>query len=222
MLLSRKPAYMKTMMKQNNANSMASVPTVISRGKKRNCKSARRLTKQCIRSKMLLRLKSHKEEARKRKNQSIKTKLFRTSVFRKAKTVMFYISFGGEVDTSNMIETAKKLGKTIVVPVCKHNKITLRPCILMHKAKLEKGPYGICQPADKNFIKAEDLDLVIVPGLAFDKKGNRLGRGRGCYDYFLKRLFNRVPTVGLAYDFQILPSIPTTKTDISVRRVIFS
>lgn len=178
------------------------------------------LTKQQIRSKILLRLKIQKEEDRDRKSKLIKRKLFRTSVFKKAKKVMFYISFGGEVNTQDMIKEAQRLGKIVAVPVCKRRKITIRPCILHNKAKLNKGPYGICEPAVKEYIRLEDLDLVIVPGIAFDKKGNRLGRGRGCYDHFLNRSTLDTASIGLAFDFQILPSLPTTTTDIKIGRVI--
>ncbi len=179
------------------------------------------LTKQRIRSKILSVLRYHKEEDRKRKSRIIKTRLFRTRIFKKAKVVMFYISFGGEVKTEQMIKEAQKLGKIIAVPICKHYRI-IKPCVLTDKAKLKKGPYGISEPAVQNFIDIKNLDLVIVPGLAFDKKGNRLGRGKGCYDYFLKKLPNKIPSIGLAYNFQILPSIPTTKTDISVDNVIYA
>ncbi len=181
------------------------------------------LTKKQIRSKILLKLKTQKEEDRDRKSKIIKNKLFRASVFKKAKMVMFYMSFDGEVNTQDMIREAHRLGKIVAVPVCKGNRVTLRPCILRDKGKLKEGPYyGICEPAVKEYIKLERLDLVIVPGVAFDKKGNRLGRGRGCYDYFLKRLRPDTASIGLAFDFQILPSLPTTTTDVSVDSVIFA
>lgn len=179
-----------------------------------------RLTKQQIRSKILLKLKIQKEEYRNKKSRIIKNKLFRTPEFIKAKIVMFYVSFNGEVNTQNMIKETKRLGKIVVVPVCKGNRVILRPCILQDNTKLTKGPYGICEPAVKEFVKLKDLDLVIVPGVAFDKKGNRLGRGKGCYDYFLKSFPKKIASIGLAFDFQILPYIPATKTDVRVRRVI--
>jgi len=179
-----------------------------------------KLTKKQIRSKILLRLKTQKEEDRDRKSKIIKERLFRTPVFKKAKTVMFYMSFDGEVKTQDMIKAAHKLGKIVAVPVCKGNRITIRPCVLRSKGKLKNGPYGICEPAVKEYIKPEDLDLVIVPGIAFDKKGNRLGRGRGCYDYFLKRVTCDTASIGLAFDFQILPSIPATTTDVKISRII--
>lgn len=181
------------------------------------------LTKRQIRSKILSKLKAQKEEDRDQKSKIIKERLLKTQVFKHAKIVMFYLSFDGEVNTLEMIKEAQNLGKIVAVPVCKKNRIIIRPCILTHKAKLKKGPFGVCEPAIKKSIDLKNLDLVIVPGLAFDKKGNRLGRGKGCYDLFLKKLYLKdIPTIGLAFDFQILPSIPTTKRDVSVKKVIFA
>jgi len=171
---------------------------------------------------MLLRLKTQKEEDRDRKSKIIKEKLFRASVFKKAKIVMFYMSFDGEVNTEDMIKEAHRLGKIVAVPVCKSNRITIRPCLLRAKTKLKDGSYGVCEPAVKEYIKLEDLDLVIVPGVAFDKKGNRLGRGRGCYDHFLKRVHSNAVSIGLAFDFQILPALPATTTDVRIGKVIFA
>lgn len=179
------------------------------------------MTKSEIRSKILLRLKIQKEEDRKRKSKIIKNKLLKHKVFQKAKIVMFYISFDGEVETKEMIKEARKLGKIVAVPVCKRNRI-IKPCLLREKARLLRGPYGIGEPAIKEFITLENLDLVVVPGVAFDKKGNRLGRGKGYYDKFLTTLAKCSASLGLAFDFQVLPNLPTTKTDVSVERVLFA
>ncbi|PIQ87912.1 MAG: 5-formyltetrahydrofolate cyclo-ligase [Candidatus Omnitrophica bacterium CG11_big_fil_rev_8_21_14_0_20_43_6] len=180
------------------------------------------LTKAQIRSKILSRLKTQKEEDRSRKSKLITGKLLKDKVFKKAKIVMFYIAFGGEVNTEEMIREAKKIGKLICVPVCRKDKETMQPAILEDHAKLIKGPYGVLEPATQVQVKPQDLDLVIVPGLAFDKKGNRLGRGKGCYDRFLCSLSEKTPSIGLAFDFQILPLVPTTCHDVSVKQVIFS
>ncbi len=189
-------------------------------GIKMELKPSQTLTKKQIRSKIISKLKIQKEEDRNKKSRAIKDRLFGSSVFKKAKIVMFSISFNGEVNTQDMLKEAKRLGKIVVVPVCKRHRVTIRPCILQDKAKFKKGPYGICEPAVKKFINPEDLNLVIVPGIAFDKKGNRLGRGRGCYDYFLQKLPKETISIGLAFDFQILPFIPATHTDVRVHRVI--
>jgi len=167
-------------------------------------------------------MQRQKEEEQDRKSRTIKEKLFRTQVFQKAKTVMFYIAFRGEVKTGEMIKEARKLGKIVAVPVCKKDRITLRPSILDANAELKKGPYGIYEPALERSVRLKDLDLVIVPGVAFDKKGRRLGRGKGFYDRFLKRLTKDTVSVGLAFDFQILPFLPATTHDVSVNKVIFA
>jgi len=179
------------------------------------------LTKSQIRNKILLRLKTQKEEDRSKKSKIIKERLFRSLFFKKAKAIMFYLSFDGEVNTKEMIKEAQKIGKIVAVPVCQRNRI-IKPARLTKKAKLKKGPYGICEPAVKRFMNGKDLDLVIVPGVAFDRQGNRLGRGKGHYDYFLKKIFKRTTSVGLAFDFQILSFLPTTKRDTSVDRIIFA
>jgi 5-formyltetrahydrofolate cyclo-ligase len=178
------------------------------------------LTKRQLRSKILLILKKQKEEDRERKSRLIQNKLFRTKVFRKAKRIMFYVSFAGEVQTQGMIKEAQKLGKVIAVPVCAKKNRMLKACLLEEKAKLVRGPYGIWEPAGKRCLHPKDIELVIVPALALDKAGNRLGRGKGYYDRFLKTLAKRATSVGLAFDFQILPAVPTTEQDVSVQRVI--
>lgn len=180
------------------------------------------LTKAQIRSKILLRLKIQEEKDRTRKSRLITDKLLRNKVFKKAKIVMFYIAFGGEVNTESMIREAKKIGKVICVPMCRKDKEIMQPARLEDHAKLKKGPYGVCEPVAEILVKPKDLDLVIVPGLAFDKKGNRLGRGKGYYDRFLGSLSNKTHSIGLAFDFQILPLVPTTTYDVSVKQIIFS
>jgi 5-formyltetrahydrofolate cyclo-ligase len=66
------------------------------------------------------------------------------------------------------------------------------------------------------------LDLVITPGVAFDKKGNRLGRGKGYYDRFLSKIPKDTPSIGLAFNLQVLPAVPVTSQDVSVKKVIFA
>ncbi|MDD3346060.1 MAG: 5-formyltetrahydrofolate cyclo-ligase [Candidatus Omnitrophica bacterium] len=175
-----------------------------------------------MRSKILLKLKNQEEADRNRKSSIIQSKLLRNRVFKKARTVMFYVAFGGEVNTEGMIREAKKTGKLICVPVCKKDKTIMQPAILEDQSKLKKGPYGVLEPVSGGLLDPEDVDLVIVPGLAFDKHGNRLGRGKGCYDRFLSALSGSTRSIGLAFDFQVFPAVPTTKHDVSVNQVIFS
>ena len=154
----------------------------------------------------------------------IKNKLFQLEEFKKAKTILFYASFDGEVETFEMMKQAQKLGKTIGLPRILGKEGRISPlAVASLEDGLENGPYGIQQPkTDKAKAIARDhLDMVIVPGVAFDKKNNRLGRGGGYYDRFLEDLPAHVPTIGLAFDFQIVDSLSFQEEhDISVSRVL--
>jgi len=179
------------------------------------------LTKSQLRTKILDILRNHKEEDRSKKSNAIKERLFKTSVFRKAKNVMFYIAFDGEVDTEKMIQHARILGKMITVPVCSRNG-GITPCLLNDNVKLVRGLYGTRVPAVKCASGSRGIDLVVVPGVAFDRRGNRLGRGKGCYDIFLGKIPKDTPSIGLAFDFQILSSLPAAPHDVSVQKVLWS
>ncbi len=161
---------------------------------------------------------TQKEEDRNRKSGIIARKLLRSGLFRRAKNVMVYIALGGEVDTKDMIRILRRNAKTIVVPVCRASG-RMAACRLPERGALVHGVYGTREPAVKSVVQVRDIDVVLVPGLAFDRRGNRLGRGKGCYDRFLKRLPPRTRTIGLAFDFQIMPSLPVTAHDTAVDRV---
>jgi len=182
------------------------------------------MTKHETRKQILKRLKGQKEELRYKKSLKIKKQLFSQPQFIQADTVMFYISKDGEVDTRNMIKDALKKGKKIVVPVTLVKEKKIMPSELKeYKKELGLGPYGIYQPK-KPFIRKvlpKDIDLAIVPGVAFDRRGNRLGRGGGYFDRFLAILKKRnIPMFGLAFKFQILKRLPVMPHDIPVTKLI--
>lgn len=179
------------------------------------------LTKEDIRCKMLTRLKRQKEEERLKKSDLVTKTLINTEVFKKAKTIISYIAFGGEVETKQIMTYAHKLGKKVGVPFCGVSR-NMQVCRWEPGICLSRGIYGTWEPTIKEGISTRDIDLVIVPGLAFDILGNRLGRGKGFYDRFLRRVPLRVATVGLAFDFQILPRVPVTPNDFRIDQVIFA
>lgn len=123
---------------------------------------------------------------------------------------MFYCSFKGEVNTYPMMEKAIGLKKRVAVPFIKKETRQIVAMLIESTKELIPGSYGIPSPrydAAKEIFPA-DLDLVLAPGVAFDKANNRLGRGAGYYDRFLSELPSTVPVVGLAYDLQLVPAIP--------------
>ncbi len=182
--------------------------------------------KRKLREKLLGKLRTHKEDDRLKKSLKVGEKLFCLKEFLRAKTVLFYLSFDGEVDTVRMIKDAMKRGKRVAVPVIRRETKEIIPSLIKDlDAELKTGPYGVRHPKEEYIrpIPLDSIDLVVVPGLAFDEAGNRLGRGMGYYDKFLSRLPKDVPSVGLAFDFQMLRDFPPLEPhDFSVSRVLFA
>ena len=182
--------------------------------------------KKKIREELIKRLRAYKEEERLKKSSVIGRKLFALKDFIEAKTILFYLSFDGEVDTQGMIKDSIKQGKRVAVPAIQKEHKKIIPSLVEElDSELKTGPYGVRHPKDEHLrpVALERLDLVIVPGLAFDEAGNRLGRGMGYYDRFLSQLPKHVPTIGLAFDFQIIPDFPPLEShDFSVSKVLFA
>ena len=185
--------------------------------------NVKKITKQNLREKILGFLRNQKEEDRSAKSGVILNKLLKLPEFQKAQTVLFYMPFDGEVNTLDMIKKAKEMGKKIGLPRILRKVKEIIPVLTYCLDKeLEMGPYGIQQPKDdsKMALKIEDLDMVVVPGVAFDGQNNRLGRGGGYYDRFLRKLPSQIPTIGLAFDFQLIERLPRQEHDVAVARVL--
>ncbi len=185
-------------------------------------KTKAELTKSKLRSKILTVLRKQKEEDRQNKSKKIKKKLFSLVEFKKAKRVMFYIAQDAEVETKEMIQDAQRQGKIVAVPVCERNKKKIIPCKIGLKEKFKKGSYGIKEPLIKRPLAIKDIDLVIVPGVAYDLRGHRLGRGGGYYDSLLRTLPAKTISIGLAFEVQISTHLPVTKNDVAVDEVLFA
>ena len=160
------------------------------------------------------------------KSTAIREKLFSLNEFKDAKNIMFYVSFNNEVNT---IETIKELSKNkkenkknIIVPYVEKNNPILQLSEIKDFSDLEPKTFGILEPK-KNKIKNFDidrLDLVIVPGIAFDKNGHRIGYGYGYYDRLLGKLGDKATKTGLCYEFQLIDKIPEEKHDIPMDIII--
>ncbi|MDP2652421.1 MAG: 5-formyltetrahydrofolate cyclo-ligase [Candidatus Omnitrophota bacterium] len=176
-------------------------------------------TKTIIRNRALNLLRNQKEEDRRHKSLVILEKLFALKEFVKANTILFYAAFDGEVETVEMINRARKLGKQVAIPTIIKERTMIVPTLIDDYEKdCEPGPYGVPVPRPEcgRVLSLEDIDLAVVPGVAFDAAGRRLGRGAGYYDRFLARLPKDTPTVGLAFDFQVVDSLPRDNHDLPV------
>lgn len=182
-------------------------------------------SKEALREKMRQKLNCQTGSERRKKSLVIQKKLFAQKDFLASRCVMLYVSKEtGEVETGPVIKKALKMGKKVALPVTLVREKRIAPVYLTGlREGLRKGPYGIYEPRkskSKRQVKLKDIDLVIVPGLCFDRNNNRLGRGQGYYDRFLERLPDGTPRIGLGFRFQLLKKIPTTKNDISLTKVI--
>jgi 5-formyltetrahydrofolate cyclo-ligase len=178
--------------------------------------------KHAIRKEILKKLRSQSPGERLRKSDLIKEQLFQEEEFKKAQCVMLYVSTDEEVDTKRMIDETLEMGKKVCVPVVVKGSKRIIASELKEHSALQKGPYGIYQPAENSVraVPLEDIDLVVVPGVAFDAHKVRLGRGHGYYDRFLSDLPKGTRTIGLAFDFQVVEKLPRDSHDIPVSKTI--
>lgn len=143
-------------------------------------------------------------------------------VYKKARVIMFYLSYGSEVFTDFMVNWTLGEGKTVVVPTIKNTvNIEMQAVRILKLEDACQSVYDIRQPAPnpKKTVDKDDIDLFFVPGVAFNINGYRTGYGKGYYDRWLKNVpFEK--TVGLVYDFQITDRVPIEKHDVPVGVVI--
>ena len=150
------------------------------------------------------------------KSQKIAKNLFALSEFKKSKTAVFFVSFGSEVHTHEMIAKALK-AKTVAVPKVINNEIV--PSIIHDLENLVEGKFRILEPMDSIKVSSKSIDVVIVPGLAFDLNGHRVGYGFGYYDRFL-RTVPKAAKIGLCFDFQLVEKIENHELDVPVDFIV--
>ncbi|MDN5312237.1 MAG: 5-formyltetrahydrofolate cyclo-ligase [Thermoanaerobacteraceae bacterium] len=153
------------------------------------------------------------------KSAKIMSRLFSLSEFRGAKTIMFYVDAGNEVKTRDGLTKALSEGKRVVVPKVKKG-YGLLAIEIKSLDELSPGTFGILEPAGEKGISPEEIDLVVVPGVAFDKKGNRMGYGAGYYDSFLPKLRPEVKKVAVAFEIQVTDSLPAEEHDVKMDLII--
>ena len=142
-----------------------------------------------------------------------------TDAYRKAKTVYGYLPYNQEVRTVPILEQAIRDGKRVAVP--KVYGDTMRFLYLDDLSKVEKNEMGIPEPVADEPVADDETALVLMPGVAFDEEGHRIGYGGGYYDKFLAAEPNH-PTVALCYDFQMFAHLDTGEFDIPVDQVIWA
>jgi 5-formyltetrahydrofolate cyclo-ligase len=177
--------------------------------------------KDIVRKKMLSRRNNHLKSHIFKKSAQIKNRLFKMQEFIQARTILFYISIKNEVFTHDMIRESITLGKRIIVPIAdkKNNRLILSE--LQNWDHLKPGSYKILEPTNEHIreVSINTIDVIIIPGIAFDKFGNRIGHGMGYYDRLLSNSKNAIH-IGLAFEFQLLDKFPVDDHDMRVDTII--
>ena len=142
-----------------------------------------------------------------------------SEAYKNAKTIYGYMPYNQEVRTVPMLEQALRDGKRVAVPKCYGDQMKF--IYLEDLTKVEKGYANIPEPIADEPIADDETALVMMPGLAFDPQGHRIGYGGGFYDKFLAAEPNH-PTLALCYEFQMLPELKTEAHDIPVDFVLWA
>lgn len=172
------------------------------------------ISKKELRAEIKILKKQHTQEQLAAQSAAIMTKIEQHPDFLNAHTVMLYSSLPDEVQTQTFIEKWRR-GKRIILPTVVGDDII--PVELSENTGFAVGDFNILEPQNEPY--QGDYDLIVVPGVAFDKNGNRLGRGRGYYDRFLCQ-HQAVTKIGICFDFQLVDEIPTEPTDIKMDEII--
>jgi 5-formyltetrahydrofolate cyclo-ligase len=141
--------------------------------------------------------------------------------YRRAEVIMLFLSMTHEADTTQLALQAWGDGKRVLAPRVSWDQRRMLPIEIHSLASgVEDGYMGIREPVEGLPVPVSDIDLVVVPGLAFDEQGNRLGRGRGFYDRFLSHPDFRGTSCGLALEDQVLASLPIGPSDVCVDMLV--
>ncbi|MFA5792843.1 MAG: 5-formyltetrahydrofolate cyclo-ligase [Candidatus Gracilibacteria bacterium] len=134
-----------------------------------------------------------------------------------ANSILFYVSKADEVETHDLIKDCIKRGVKVFVP--KVNGEELLICPILNFDELSLGAYGLLEPCSiANTAHPKDIDLIVVPGIGFDKNGNRIGSGKGFYDKLLKD--TRGQKIGFAFSEQIVDALPNEEHDVPLDLIV--
>ena len=156
-------------------------------------------------------------EEKLRRSETVMRGVEELAEFRRAKVVLLYWSMTDEVQTHAFVERWYK-EKTLLLPCVVGDDLVLRH-YTGPECMVAGEQFGIGEPTGKEYTDLASVEVIVVPGVAFDRQRNRMGRGRGFYDRLLKGTPNAVK-VGVAYDFQVLDAIPTEPHDVKMDRIV--
>lgn len=177
------------------------------------------MPKQTIRQLMLAKRRALSPLQVEELSQLVQRTLISSAEFAEAKTLALYAPIHNEVGTEELMRQALSAGKTVLYPAVGTGALVFRQ--ICNPAALHKGVFGIYEPGNSCAIYApQDIDIIVIPGVAFDRKGRRIGYGKGYYDKTLHSLEGTGRFVGFCYDFQLLDEIVGEPHDVSMDLIV--
>ncbi len=177
------------------------------------------MNKKELRQQIAAKKRSMSPEEIEKKSAKLAQLLYQTQAYKQAKTIYGYMPYNQEVRTIPILEQAMKDGKRVAVPKVYGDE--MRFLYVQDLTAMEKSDFGIPEPVADGPVADDTTALVIMPGLAFDPRGHRVGYGGGFYDKFLEEETEH-PTVALCYEFQMFSSLDTEEHDIPVDQVLWA
>jgi len=169
------------------------------------------MPKRSIRSHFLTERKSRSSQICADSSSEIQARFACSGLLRDARCLALYSAIHNEVSTDEIVEQVLDSEKSLVFPRVRGEDLEF--VMIESPADLVSGAFGVKEPKGCNLVPLEKIDLVVVPGVAFDLRGHRLGYGRGYYDRALAKCQSHCMKVGFAYDFQLVEELPATDYD---------
>lgn len=158
---------------------------------------------------------------RNRMDDLILDRLLKSKMYKNSMNIFVFVNYGSEVDTKSFIYKAIEDGKRVCIPKTIRNTREMKAVEIKSLDNLKPDNWGILEPETfQGEINKEFLDLIIVPGVVFDRKGNRIGYGGGYYDRYFSDLNSKIKKVVLAYDMQVVESLVSEEHDVKVEYII--
>lgn len=181
--------------------------------------------KKVLRKKILTERKNINTVEKGEMDNKILDKFYQSEYYKKSKKIFIYVSFDSEINTKGIINKALIDNKKIYVPRTEFKTRLMDAVEITSLDNLIENEYGILEPSIKDpHVNPNELDLIVVPGVAFDRQGGRMGYGAGFYDRYFNKInkenIKEIIKLALAYDFQVLEKVPMNEQDMPVNCII--
>ena len=169
------------------------------------------MSKQDVRRRLLIQRQQLEYSCCVRQSDAVQDGVIASAVYTEASALALYAPVRNEVHTDRLLKAALSVGKSVCFPRLENGLIVFVEVVDL--CDLQPGQFGVLEPQGLTVINPECLDLIVVPGVGFDRQGHRIGYGLGCYDRVLAECSN-AGFMGLAYSFQVVERLPAEKHDI--------